>query len=443
MVVKKYSVVAVLSLLLAVPAIAATANWTGTTSGTWSVASNWGGTAPVAGDDLVFANTANANALNNDYAAGTAFNSLTFNAAGTFSPNGNAINLGIGGITQTAGTTLNDFLPFTLTASQTWNVANPGQLVLNGPAALTLGANNLLISGDGSHSFSNTVTGSGTITLTGTTAQTLTVTGFMNDTGAINVGTNATLNLSTPNAIAAPIVVNSGGTLTDAIGSSGFMNAPLTINAGGTYAVTINGTAVLQFSRVTVNNGPITLAGNLVVTNNVPATAGTVYTIILNQTGGPIVGTFAGLPEGATFTAGGQTFKISYLSGVTITVQGTPTTTTLNSSLNPSASGQSVTFTATVSPAATGNVTFFDGANPLGTFALNGSSQATLTTSSLSIGAHNITAQYLGSPSLAGSTSSILVQQVLINTAIPALDPRVLAALGALLIAIAATRLQR
>jgi len=443
--VKKYSAVAALSLLLAVPAFAATDNWTGTTSGVWSVGSNWGGTAPSAGDDLNFANTANANALNNDYAANTLFNSLTFNAAGTFSPNGNAINLGPGGITQTSGTTLNDFLAFTLTASQTWNVANPGQLILNGPANLALGANNLTISGDGSHAFSgNTVTGTGTITLTAPTAQTLTVTGHLNETGAINVGTNATLNLSTPNAIASPIIVNSGGTLTDAIGFSGFMNAPLTINAGGTYAVTINGTAVLQFSRVTVNTGAlITLAGNLVVTNNAPAVAGTSYTIITNQTGNPIVGTFAGLPEGATFTAGGQTFKISYLNGVTITVQGTPTTTTLLSSLNPSASGQSVTFTATVSPTATGNVTFLDGVSPLGTVALNGSSQAAVTTSSLSIGAHNITAQYAGNISTAGSTSSIVVQQVLINTAIPALDPRVLAALGALLIAIAVTHMRR
>lgn len=35
-------------------ASAATRTWTGTTSGSWSVASNWGGTAPVTGDDLVF-----------------------------------------------------------------------------------------------------------------------------------------------------------------------------------------------------------------------------------------------------------------------------------------------------------------------------------------------------------------------------------------------------
>src|SRR5438477_2709280 len=99
----KLSAAVVLSLLVAVPAIAATRTWTGTTSGTWSVASNWGGTAPVAGDDLVFPNLNFANALNNDYPAGTGFNSLTFNAAGTFTPGGNSIVIGAGGITQTSG----------------------------------------------------------------------------------------------------------------------------------------------------------------------------------------------------------------------------------------------------------------------------------------------------------------------------------------------------
>src|SRR5215510_1765576 len=80
--------------LLTTPLLASTRTWTGTTSGVWSVASNWGGTAPSANDDLVFSVTNNANVLNNDFVAGTAFNSLAFSAATTFSPGGNAINLG-------------------------------------------------------------------------------------------------------------------------------------------------------------------------------------------------------------------------------------------------------------------------------------------------------------------------------------------------------------
>src|ERR1043165_7191672 len=80
---------AVLLLILVVsPAFAATRNWTGTTSGVWSDPSNWGGTAPVAGDDLVFQVSNNANALNNDYPTGTSFHSLAFNAQTTFNVSG-------------------------------------------------------------------------------------------------------------------------------------------------------------------------------------------------------------------------------------------------------------------------------------------------------------------------------------------------------------------
>jgi hypothetical protein len=316
---------AVLAVALLSPtlALAGTASWTGTTNGNWTVASNWGGTAPSPGDDLVFANLNNANALNNNFAANTAFNSLTFNAAGTFSPSGNTINLGAGGITQTSGTTLNDFIPFVLTAGQTWNVASPGQLVLNGPSSVNLGANTLILTGAGSHAFSgNTVIGTGGITLGG--SLTLTVTGNLNYSGTTTVGGTAHLNLSTPAAIGTPIVINSGGFLDDAIGFEGFMNGTLTINAGGTYEVVINGTAILQYSKVTVNTAPITLGGNLSVTNTIAAPVTTIYTIITNQTGSAVIGTFNGLTEGATFTAGANTFQISYLGGtghdVTLTV---------------------------------------------------------------------------------------------------------------------------
>ncbi len=448
---KNFAAIA-LSLAVAAPAAAATRNWTGTTSGNWSDPSNWGGTAPVAGDDLVFANAANANALNNDFPAGTLFNSLTFNAATTFSPQGNGILLGPGGITQTSGTTLNSFLPVTLAAPQTWTGASPGGLVLNLPATVALGANTLTILGSGSHAFSgNTITGTGGITLGGSV--TVTFTGNMNYTGPTTVGGTAHLNLQTPAAIATPIVVGSGGFLDDAVGFSGFLNAPLTIAAGGTYDVVINGTAILQYSKVTVNVAPITLGGSLAVTNNLGAAPlGTVFTIILNQSGSPVAGTFAGLPEGATFVAGGQTFRVSYVGGggrdVTLTAVSAapaPTTTTVTSSPNPSSLGQSVTFTATVAPTATGVVSFFDGVTLLGTGTLNGSSVATFTTSALANGPHSITAVYAGDTTHAGSTSPVLSQVVgaAAIVDVPALDARALAALAAALAAAALLRLKR
>ncbi|MDD5288771.1 MAG: Ig-like domain repeat protein [Dehalococcoidales bacterium] len=98
----------------------------------------------------------------------------------------------------------------------------------------------------------------------------------------------------------------------------------------------------------------------------------------------------------------------------------TPSATTIAiaSSANPSTFGQSVTFTATVSvvpPATgipTGAVTFKDGTTTLGTGTVNGSSQATYTTSALSVGSHPISAVYGGDANYAASTSSVLTQIV-------------------------------
>jgi hypothetical protein len=89
-----------------------------------------------------------------------------------------------------------------------------------------------------------------------------------------------------------------------------------------------------------------------------------------------------------------------------------PTTTGVTSSLNPSTSGDNVTFTATVSPsAATGSVQFFDGATSLGSVGLSGGGAA-LMTSTLSAGSHTITAVYSGDSTYATSTSAALTQVV-------------------------------
>jgi hypothetical protein len=82
-------------------------------------------------------------------------------------------------------------------------------------------------------------------------------------------------------------------------------------------------------------------------------------------------------------------------------ITGCPTTTTVTSSPNPSLFGQPVNFTATVTapPGAgtpTGSVTFFDGANELGTATLTAGGTATLTIAALQGGSHTITADYAG-----------------------------------------------
>ena len=95
-------------------------------------------------------------------------------------------------------------------------------------------------------------------------------------------------------------------------------------------------------------------------------------------------------------------------------------TTSLTSSPNPSHSGEAVTFTATVTPSGpygpTGKVKFRDGTKSLGPRPLNGG-VSTLTISSLAVGTHKITAQYLSDAYNDKSTSPVVNQVVAGGTA--------------------------
>jgi hypothetical protein len=95
------------------------------------------------------------------------------------------------------------------------------------------------------------------------------------------------------------------------------------------------------------------------------------------------------------------------------------TTTALASSPNPSNDGQSVTFTANVTPqfggTVTGTVVFYDGTTKLGPGAVKGGA-AKFTTKTLTSGPHTITATYEGSTTFTGSTSSPVNQIVLVST---------------------------
>jgi Domain of unknown function (DUF4082)/Bacterial Ig-like domain (group 3)/Bacterial Ig domain len=93
------------------------------------------------------------------------------------------------------------------------------------------------------------------------------------------------------------------------------------------------------------------------------------------------------------------------------------TTTALSSSSASSVTGQPVTLTAAVSGSGAagvpaGTVTFRDGAQAIGTGALDGQGRAALTTSALAVGDHSLTAEYPGGGDFPGSTSPALGQHV-------------------------------
>jgi hypothetical protein len=114
---------------------------------------------------------------------------------------------------------------------------------------------------------------------------------------------------------------------------------------------------------------------------------------------------------------GSASYNTSTSTVLTQTVNKASSSTTVVSSHNPSVFDQSVTFTATVAAVApgsgtpTGSVTFKDGTTVLGTGTLS-SGKATFSTSSLTRGAHSMTAVYSGSVDALGSTSGILTQTV-------------------------------
>jgi hypothetical protein len=149
----------------------------------------------------------------------------------------------------------------------------------------------------------------------------------------------------------------------------------------------------------------------------------------LPAVGGPTTQTYSGTPFSltATTTVNAIATASGYVNSPPATAVYTllptgpvATSTGLTSSLNPSAQGKAVIFTATVSPQSggvtpTGNVKFLNGTKTLATVALT-SGVAQYSTTGLPLGADSITAAYQGNSANSGSTSSPLIQTVLTKT---------------------------
>ena len=118
-----------------------------------------------------------------------------------------------------------------------------------------------------------------------------------------------------------------------------------------------------------------------------------------------------------SFTANGtgsaRTAHIGLLGQTISITQASFSTTTVQSSQNPSAYGAPVAFTVVVtgSGSPTGTVALFDGAVPIGSSVLSAGA-ATVVTSILEPGTRSITAVYSGDINNTGSTSAVLSQAV-------------------------------
>ena len=236
-----------------------TDTWTGLSlvSPNWSAAGNWSAGVPLAGEDLVFPGSLAATASFasvNDLAAGTSFNSLTFQGGG-YAVTGNAITLAAGGLTDTGS---NLFQPgITLGATQTFTT-NSGTLTLNGIVAE--GANPLAFSGAGVTLLASGATVSGSSGLTVNAGASLTVngadsafTGNTIDNGLLTVGNNAalgsgtltlnngaSLQADTTVTLANPVALGNNASVTLASGSPLAFNGPNTVTLAGADTVTVN-----------------------------------------------------------------------------------------------------------------------------------------------------------------------------------------------------------
>jgi Bacterial Ig-like domain (group 3) len=155
--------------------------------------------------------------------------------------------------------------------------------------------------------------------------------------------------------------------------------------------------------------GTATFKNGAVVLSTVALSAGkaTFLTAALTPGAHPITVTYNGSADFNTGTS----------AVLAQTVNKASSSTKLTSSPNPSALGQPVIFTTTVTTVApgtgisTGSVTLKNGAAIVGTVPLV-AGKATITTSSLTHGTHSMTAVYSGSVNDLGSTSAALTQRV-------------------------------
>lgn len=211
-------------------------------------------------------------------------------------------------------------------------------------------------------------------------------------------------------------VVNQAPTSTSLVSSA----TPSVVGQAVTYTATVAAAAPgggTPVGSVTFKDGATTLT---CTGGTQTLSSGTATCVVAHGSAGTrsITATYAGSANHASSTS----------AGVSQVVNAASTTTSLTSSATTIATGQAVTFTATVAPVApgggvpTGTVSFKDGSTTIsctsGTPTLNASGTATCMTSFTATGSRTITAAYVGSSNHLSSTSGAVTQSVVNASAV-------------------------
>jgi len=226
---KRVSFLTILSVLfffnILTDNFAATKTWTSTTTGgVWSSAANWGGSLPVAGDDIVI-NISGTSNFTITSVSNLAFNSVTIggSGSGTVTLQSSASTGNFGVFTVNANTTLTGFGIQGITLSgTTGRVANGKLLTVGSSASLKIN-----------------------------TSTVFTVYGTITTTSSANANPFSTSSV-------ANLVIASGGVINYNSGSSMLTTALMTVQAGGTLNV---------ISSNTVTFSAMAIAGKLTFTS--------------------------------------------------------------------------------------------------------------------------------------------------------------------------------
>ena len=324
-------------------------------------------------------------------------------------------------ITVTAKTTANNSLPLAASSVtyDTQYFSSPSFTISKSGATLTggkIGSSTSLASTPNPSNYGNCVTFTGTVS---PSAATGTVT-FKD--GATTLGTS-TLASGTATLSSCGLAAGSHSMTASYNGDSAYVASTST-----TLTQTMNKAA----SSVVVAGNPNPSSYGASVTFTATVTPSSCTGSVTFKDGATTLGTGTISGGSATYSTSALAFGSHSITGsyngdsncnsstsatLTQTVTAASTTTSLTSTPNPSNYGSCVTFTGTVSPsAATGTVTFKDGAVTVGTSSLAGGT-ATLTSCGLAAGSHSMAATYNGDSTYASSTSTTLTQTV--NKATP------------------------
>jgi hypothetical protein len=380
------------------------------------VGGNWSPSGPpIASEALSFPSGVPNQSMTNDLPAGFLAGPMTFFGSG-YSLSGNPLTL-TGDVT-TDGWTCNADLKIGTSALSLPAGTYNGAIDVNGNA-LTL---------TGAPAVKGALNGSGAVTITGNPAGLYgggfagTISGPINLFGSLpnaEITSGDLVGVGTVGAVSIQAPPPSDPTLGRQIrasngGSPGTIHTK-SLNLAGTEYLDLQPSGIAGSIQVT---GTVSITGSLIV--NIAGGApdpGRTFTIIDNDGTDPVNGmflqhgSFTPLPEGATFTpsSGPYTFRITYRGGdgndvVLTEVIGTDTA--LSQTASTTKFGEPFTLTATVTSSSTpaGSVAFSADGVGLGTVPLvNG--VASLGTSAVGVGQHNIIATFLGTGAYGNSVS--------------------------------------